>query len=97
MQPLVLSEDELHAIIKLTAKAVADELRADLTKAKQKEVLTKAELAEYWNCSMATINRYMRYSKLPCLRYGDKDHPRFKRSEVDRWRERAKAVQGQAA
>ena len=85
-QVIILSRAELTAIIEETAAATADRLREDLRRNQRKDILTKAELADYWGCSTATINRYMS-SGMP-FEKRDNEHPRFTRWKVEAWRAR---------
>jgi hypothetical protein len=94
-QIALLSEQQIEQIIERTATRVADNLRADLERSRLKEILSKQDLAEYWNCSVATINRWMLLG-LPHDRV-DNGHPSFRRSKVDFWRERFQTIQGQEA
>jgi hypothetical protein len=84
MSVALLSRSDIEEIIEDTTRKVIAELRGELSRP-PKEIMTKAELAEYWNCSTATINRYMN-AGMPVLRFGENDHPRFRRKEVDSWR-----------
>lgn len=91
---VLLSKEELAAIIERTAQAVANDLRADLQNSQTREIMSKSQLADYWSCSTVTINRYMN-AGMPYIRNGDKEHPRFSLTAVNNWRERFKKIQGQ--
>lgn len=54
------------------------------------EVMTKAQLAEYWQCSERVINDYLagRGVSEPIPHGGVGSHPRFYRHDVDQWNKR---------
>lgn len=82
---IYLTESDLADLIRRTALAVANDLRQDLRRAQTKEVMSKAELSEYWGCSIATINRYMK-DGMPFEKVYDNAHPTFRRFDVDSWK-----------
>jgi excisionase family DNA binding protein len=90
---LALTETELQSIIQRTAVAVTRELRQDM----QREVMTRAELADYLRCDVSKINRYMarKVDPLPFIQFGGR--PRFRRSAVDKWLDDSKALQREEA
>lgn len=84
---IALTESQLTEIIKRTAKAAVEDMRRDIENAKTPVIMTKADLANYLRCHISKIDRMMRYENLPSISFGS--HPRFRRSEIDKWLELA--------
>lgn len=91
---VVLTSQQLLDIIEHTAHRTAIHLRDDVASASTPEIMTKTELADYLRCDVSKINRYMTQG-LPFERFGG--HPRFRKSDIDRWlrNECVQALQGQ--
>jgi len=90
MQGLILiTPDELERIVD---RAVRSAVKSVINQEPQRELMTKAELADYLRCSVSKVNAYMGKG-LPSEQFGE--HPRFRKSDVDRWlrNERVQKVQ----
>lgn len=89
---LFITTDELERIVSRAVRVALDDLRSKPTK----EIMTKAELAEYLSCSVSKVNAYMGKG-LPFVTFGE--HPRFRKSEIDRWltNERVQGIQQKEA
>lgn len=80
MDVVVLSKDELKALIGDTLKAALAELPQPAPQEELPEFLTRKQVSEYLNCSIATVDNYSRTGLLQ-KRYIS-GLPRFKREEV---------------
>lgn len=96
-----LEEDKLDALLERAAKRGVEEYLKLHTPAPILEIMTKTELADYLRCSVSKVNSYMGKG-LPFFMFGE--HPRYRKSEIDRWlsvniqkvqREAAEVVKGQ--
>lgn len=92
---IVLTPDELSKLVERAATFAVDALRNDLAKPTP-ELMTKGELAEYLRCDVSKINRYMKLG-LPFESFGG--HPRYRKSDIDRWlkNERVQEIQAETA
>ena len=54
------------------------------TELKTERLLTRRELAEYLSVSENSVDRYVKYDRLPFIRLG-KRSIRFRRGSVDLW------------
>lgn len=82
MQVSLLEQSEIENIIRRTAESVAAELRDDIEHARTPELMTKDQLAGYWQCSISHVNRQMK-SGLPVEYVGES--PRFRKTHIDAW------------
>ena len=70
---------------------------ADLWAARLSEIMNVHDVAQYLQCSIATLHRLIKKDEFPVFRFGR--NLRFSRSDVERWiaERRVKAANGRRA
>jgi excisionase family DNA binding protein len=93
-QLVLISTDALEEVARRSARLAVDQFKEEIKAAPPvREIMTKAELADYLRCSVSKVNAYMREG-LPFVTFGE--HPRFRKSEIDRWLDRGQEASNAA-
>ncbi len=92
---IVLTKGDIEDLIAKTAAVAVESLKDDLERSRVREIMTKAELADYLRCDVSKINRLM--GSMPHLSFGST--PRFRKSAIDEWLTNGgiQKIQGQTA
>lgn len=93
---IILTEDGLEDLLTRSASLAVERFREDLERSRSRELMTKAELADYLRCDVSKINRLMK-DGLPWEPFGST--PRFRKADIDHWLRNGsiQEIQGQAA
>ena len=78
----VLGESEITELIRKAVLLATAELRDELERSRTPELMKKERLAEYLDCHVSSITRFMK-AGMPVEMLGD--HPRFRKADIDIW------------
>lgn len=79
---IVMTERQVAEMIRQTAQAVADDLRADIEGGRVPELMNRAQLADYLGIHVGSVIRLIRAGMPYELVLST---PRFRKEDVDRW------------
>lgn len=85
IRTLTFTENELEDLLVRAARLGAEQFYKQAQDPFRDTPLTKQQAAEYLDVSVATIDRWMKQG-LPFEKRTPNAHPKFFKSQIDRWR-----------